>query len=352
MEVQRSSVLSLCTSSKRPYWMRRSVKSMYPNSPELLVPNPDTRPCSKASPERSKVAKYTLKHFENPSVPNAATLSAKDMNHTSIKDAGVCHGMKTLFDKGTNEQTNLAGQRTEEIFVKQGSQCSSIFLVSKGKESVGPQASTFFTQTNKQDGRPTENVSPSLSEALFEAPNDSVCVRKEFQANPKFMNICSSLSPRPWLSVRPSSPRELCTSLERDSSKRREGDISLIQASLVGLGKEVAAPELPVARQNYFFKSQQSISSGPPSRHMRDVVPKQTSCSGRPKDVVQKGNQKMVKQLKGDFDPVMPSVNKHYPSTTCTVNNYPLGRLQTATPQEGASGSSNSRFSREIPKTE
>ncbi|KAG0416341.1 hypothetical protein HPB47_006557 [Ixodes persulcatus] len=63
---------------------------MYPNSPEL-VPNPDTRPCSKASPERSKVAKYTLKPFENPSVPNAATLSAKDMKHTSIKDAGVCH---------------------------------------------------------------------------------------------------------------------------------------------------------------------------------------------------------------------------------------------------------------------
>ncbi|XP_042148548.1 uncharacterized protein LOC8024435 isoform X2 [Ixodes scapularis] len=279
----------------------------------------------------------------NPSVPNAATSSAKNtqrMLRESRKAEAAKDDSWTQWKTSTREK--LPARRPEydpKFFTTrvQGVEAASPLSPRPFKRKT---STTFFAQTERKDGRPVEDLASSSPRASSNAPGNSVGVRNGYDAKQKPAKTLEASALRPLPGVAPSSPRCLDVGSRRNRKEKRTR-IASAEASPGHRSEEVALFQQLVAQLRRDLKSQRNL---PPllSRDARDVSRSQGL------DMANEGlsKQKMAaavlpaKRPRGrpsatSSGPIVPPVEGRLPD-------HPEG---TAAPREDASTSSDSRFS-------
>ncbi|KAM7304047.1 uncharacterized protein ISCGN_013947 [Ixodes scapularis] len=279
----------------------------------------------------------------NPSVPNAATSSAKNtqrMLRESRKAEAAKDDSWTQWKTSTREK--LPARRPEydpKFFTTrvQGVEAASPLSPRPFKRKT---STTFFAQTERKDGRPVEDLASSSPRASSNAPGNSVGVRNGYDAKQKPAKTLEASALRPLPGVAPSSPRCLDVGSRRNRKEKRTR-IASAEASPGHRSEEVALFQQLVAQLRRDLKSQRNL---PPllSRDARDVSRSQGL------DMANEGlsKQKMAaavlpaKRPRGRpsatfSGPIVPPVEGRLPD-------HPEG---TAAPREDASTSSDSRFS-------
>ncbi|KAG0418855.1 hypothetical protein HPB47_004540 [Ixodes persulcatus] len=287
----------------------------------------------------------------NPSVPNAATSSAKDRQRVSRESRGA----EAAKDDSWTQRTTST---REKLPARRPGYHPTFFTTRvQGVEAAPPHSprpskrktsTTLFAQTERKDGRLVEDLASSSPRALSKAAGNSVGVRSGFHAKQRPTKTLEASASRPLPGVVPSSPRGLDVGSRRNK-KEKQTPISSAEASPGDRSDEEAAFQQLVAQLHCALKSWRTL---PPllSRDARDVSRSQVQCPDRQKgvDMADKrtSEQKMAagvhpaKQSRGKPSatfpgPVAPPVGSRLPA-------HPEG---TAAPRENVSTSDDSRFS-------